>query len=145
MFWRMASMSASACVSRLGLTCVAASAVEAVADCDEAAWGTSSWLVERISALVWSALAAAAAFAMSSTFGTCTEVAWAEGGSEGAGAEADGAPPSSGDGRRRLCSLFGGHISPGVAFLSPCNLLLHDLLRWHSLSVVLLGVPHGRR
>nr|ABA96159.1 hypothetical protein LOC_Os12g11450 [Oryza sativa Japonica Group] len=92
----MASMSASACASRLGLTCVAASAVEAVASCDEAAWGTSSWLVERISALIWSALAAVAAFAASTVFGTSPdEVARAEGGGCGAGAEADGAPPVS--------------------------------------------------
>jgi hypothetical protein len=99
MFCCMASMSASVCVSGLGLTwaCTGVSAVGAAAGCDGAAWGTSSWLVERISALVWSALAAAAAaaFAMSAAFGTCTEVAGAEGGRDGAGAEPDGAPPSS--------------------------------------------------
>jgi hypothetical protein len=95
MFCRMASMSASACVSGSGLTCTAASAVEAAAGCDGAAWGTSSWLVERISALVWSALAAAAAFAMSAVFGTCPkEAAGAKDGNSGADAEAGGASPS---------------------------------------------------
>nr|AAL93077.1 hypothetical protein [Oryza sativa Japonica Group] len=84
--------------SRLTWACTAVSAVGAAADYDGAAWGTSSWLVKRISALVWSALAAAAAFAIPAMFGTCTEVAGAEGGSDGAGAEADGAPPSSATG-----------------------------------------------
>jgi hypothetical protein len=95
MFCRMVSMSASACVSESWLTCTAASAVEAAAGYDGAAWGTSSLLAKRISALVWSALATATAFAMSAVFGTWPEAAGAEGGSDGTGAEADGAPPSS--------------------------------------------------
>ena len=100
MFCRMDSMSASARASGSGLTwaCTTASAVGAAADCDGAAWGTTSWLVERISALVWSALATAAAFATSAAFGTCTEVAGAEGGCDGADVEADGPPPSSATG-----------------------------------------------
>ena len=95
MFWRMASILASACASGLVLTGATANAVEVVVGCDEAAWGTSRWLVERISALVWSTLAAAAAFAASTVFGTCSEAAGAEDGSDGAGAEADGSLPSS--------------------------------------------------
>jgi hypothetical protein len=97
MFCRMASMSASVCVSgsRLTWACAAASAVGATAGYDGAAWGTSNWLVERISVLVWSALATAATFAMSAAFGTCTEAVGAEGGSDGAYVEADGPPPSS--------------------------------------------------
>ncbi|BAS93133.1 Os05g0279750 [Oryza sativa Japonica Group] len=46
-----------------------------------------------------------------------------------------------GYGHRRLCSFLGGHVWSGVALLPPGNLLLHDPLRWHSLSVVSLGVP----
>ncbi|KAB8102993.1 hypothetical protein EE612_035170, partial [Oryza sativa] len=81
MFCRMASMSASACALGSGLTwaCTTTGAVGATAGCDGAAWGTTSWLVERIS-LVWSVLATAAAFATSAAFGTCSEVAGAEGG-----------------------------------------------------------------
>ena len=117
MFCRMASMSASACASGSELTwaCTAASAVGAAAGCDGAAWGTSSWFVERISALVWSALAATAAFTMSAAFGTCTEVAGAEGGSDGAGAEADGAPPSSATGAE-------GSAPSSVAISAPASL-----------------------
>jgi hypothetical protein len=92
----MASMSALACASRLKLTCAVVDAVEVEAGCDEAGWGATSWLVERISALVWSTLAATAALAASTVFDTGPiEAVGAKDGGCGAGAEADGATPAS--------------------------------------------------